>query len=108
MGELPPSLSSPEKDVTDEARRELAGCLVPMIDRLPEKYAEAIRLSEIDGLTQKEVSERQGLSLSGAKSRIQRGRAMLKEMLTDCCRFHFDHQGKVVDYEGKGSKCGSC
>jgi len=52
-------------------------------------------------MTQKDVAERTGLSLSGAKSRVQRGRAMVKGMLEDCCRFEIDHRGTVVDYQTK-------
>ena len=56
-------------------------------------------------LTQKEVAARQDLSLPGAKARVQRGRAMMKERLLECCRFEFDHRGGVVDYEPKGPCC---
>jgi RNA polymerase sigma-70 factor (ECF subfamily) len=72
-----------------------------LIRQLPEGYAEAVRHSEIDGHTQQEVADRLGLSLSGAKSRIQRGRAMLKDMLDGCCRFHFDRRGNLTDCDPK-------
>ena len=106
--ELPESLASPEEDASDKTREEIAGWLSPIIQGLPEPYREAVMLSEIEGLTQREVAEKQGLSLSGAKSRVQRGRSMLKETLVECCRFEFDHQGKVVDYEHKGNDCAKC
>ena len=79
-----------------------------MIESLPEHYREALMLSEIDGLTQKEVAERLSLSVSGAKSRVQRGRAMVKDMLFDCCKFEFDHRGNVMDYERKDNCCDTC
>ncbi len=79
-----------------------------MIQRLPETYREAVILSEIKGLTQKEVAQMQGTSLSGAKSRVQRGRALLKEMLADCCRLEFDHKGRLCDYERKDKACDAC
>jgi RNA polymerase sigma-70 factor (ECF subfamily) len=68
-----------------------------MIHSLPEPYREAVILTELDGLTQKELAERLGISVSGAKSRVQRGRQQLKEMLLDCCRFEFDRRGGVLD-----------
>ncbi len=101
---LPESLSTPEEDSSEKARREMGGCMLPMIERLPHDYREAVRMSEVDGLTQKEVAARQEVSLSGAKSRIQRGRAMVKDLLLDCCKFEFDHRGKMIDYE-RGPKC---
>lgn len=93
---------------TDKARKEIAECIRPMIERLPEPYRQAVILSEIDGLTQKEVAGRQGLSLSGAKSRVQRGRAMLKNMLLSCCRLEFDHNGCLIDYEQRGKRRRIC
>lgn len=72
-----------------------------MVRQLPAKYREAVQLSEIDGLTQREVADRLGLSLSGAKSRIQRGRATLKEVLDGCCFLHFDRRGNLMDLDPK-------
>ena len=57
----------------------------------------ARELAEIEGLPQQEVADRLGLSLSGAKSRIQRGRAMLKDALERCCRFEFDRRGNLAE-----------
>jgi RNA polymerase sigma-70 factor (ECF subfamily) len=68
-----------------------------IIDTLPEPSREAIRLSEIGGLTQQTVADRLGISLSGAKSRVQRGRSQLKEELLKCCRFDLDRHGRIVD-----------
>jgi RNA polymerase sigma-70 factor (ECF subfamily) len=105
MEELPESLAAPEMEPSKEAWQEIEGCLLPMIQDLPEHYREAVTLSEIEGLTQQEVAKRQGVSLSGAKSRVQRGRAMVKETLLACCRFEFDHRGKVMDYDTDGGSC---
>lgn len=77
-----------------------------MIDALPEPYREAIVLTELEGLTQKELAERLGISLSGAKSRVQRGRERLKQALVDCCKFEFDRRGRVIDCSPRTQ--GSC
>jgi RNA polymerase sigma-70 factor (ECF subfamily) len=80
-----------------------------MIERLPDHYRQAVMLSEIEGLKQREVAIKQGISLSGAKSRVQRGRKMLKEMLMAGCHFEFDHRGTVIDYQENGQYCnGEC
>lgn len=78
---LPDWIEQPESDEGEIIRRELSSCLEPMIKQLPDKYRNAIQLSEIERKTQKEVSEIEGISLSGAKSRVQRGRVLLKDML---------------------------
>jgi RNA polymerase sigma-70 factor (ECF subfamily) len=82
----------------DEEWRELGKCLLPMIERLPDGYREAIRLSEIDGLPLNEVARRLNLSLPGAKSRVQRGREKLRNIFLDCCHFEFDSRGKPIDW----------
>ena len=81
-----------------------------MIALLPDPYREALVLSELEGLTQQEVAERLGLSLSGAKSRIQRGRARLRDLVLACCHLEFDDEGNVVDYVRRGgcSGCADC
>jgi RNA polymerase sigma-70 factor, ECF subfamily len=88
-----------EKNPSDEARRELSKCLLPMINELPEDYQEAIYLSEIEGITQQKVAEIMGLSLSGAKSKIQRGRKKIKAMLTGCCEIELDPKNRVVSFD---------
>lgn len=60
-------------------------CLLPMIETLPETYRNAVLWSEIDSLPQREVAERLGISLSGAKSRVQRRREKLRAIVLDCC-----------------------
>ena len=106
--ELPESLTAPEDEPGDKARRVIAEYLLPMIQNLPAYYREAVMMAEIEGLPQKEVASKQNLSLSGAKSRIQRGRALLKDMLLECCRFEFGNKGEIIDYERKGGNCYCC
>lgn len=102
--------SSLTDEAEDDARCRVGGWLGEMIRQLPEKYAEPVRLSEIDGVMQQDVADRLGLSLSGAKSRIQRGRAMLKEVLEACCEFHFDPRGNLMDCDPKPTRtiCRDC
>ena len=84
--------------------------LEPTIRALSEPYREALLLSEIQGLPQAEVAERLSISLSGAKSRVQRGRVKLREALLACCRFEFDRHGRIISYQKVGPDCaaGEC
>ena len=66
---------------------------------MPEKYRDALIAIDLNGLTQKEYSEQQGISLACSKSRVQRGRKMVKDKLTDCCTFYSDAYGNVFDYK---------
>jgi RNA polymerase sigma-70 factor (ECF subfamily) len=94
-------------EILDEDQ-EIIMCLRSMINYLPAKYRQAIVLSELEGLTQKELAEELGLSLSGAKSRVQRARKELKGLLTDCCQFEFDRLGNIIDYRHKRKSCPHC
>lgn len=102
--ELPGDLAAPERERNYIA--ELASCLHPLIADLPETYREALVMSEIEGLPQKEVAARLGISLSGAKSRVQRGREKLRERLYECCDIELGRRG-VVGYVRRGKSCGS-
>lgn len=106
--EVPESLVAEEEPQTSETE-ELKAAFLRMIHSLPEPYREALVLTEFDGLTQQQLAERLGISLSGAKSRVQRGRQQLKQMLTDCCTFEFDRRGKVIDCAPRGkTECAEC
>jgi RNA polymerase sigma-70 factor (ECF subfamily) len=97
-------------DQMTQLRCRGAGWLDEMIRSLPDGYRDAVQLAEIDGHSQQEVADRLGLSLSGAKSRIQRGRSMLKGVLDQCCRFEFDGRGNIIDYDPKPDRkvCRDC
>lgn len=105
LSDIPENLvDEPNTDVNNA----IVSCLEPMINNLPQKYREAIIMTHIDGLTQKEMAEKIGLSLSGAKSRVQRAREKLKEMLLECCHLEFDRQGNILEYEHKRHNCQYC
>jgi RNA polymerase sigma-70 factor, ECF subfamily len=87
--------------------QELAACLQPMIEDLPEAYRKALHLVEIQGVSQQMASETLGISLSGTKSRVQRGRQKLKDLLLQCCQVQLDPMGNVLDYKLKKTKCSS-
>lgn len=84
---------------------EVLSWLRPLVDALPDEYREALLLADFENLTQKEIAERLGLSLSGAKSRVQRARKMLGELLGLCCAVELGPDGKAVDFKRLGCDC---
>jgi RNA polymerase sigma-70 factor (ECF subfamily) len=99
-----------EADTEDvrAAEAELAPCLTPMVARLAEPYRSAIELTSVHGLTQTEAAKRVGVSVSGMKSRVQRARDQLKEMLLRCCEVDVDRRRGVADYHLRESAaCGT-
>lgn len=91
----------PCTEVEDDgsAEQELAAYVAVFITMLQSPYREALTLTELEGLTQKEAAEMMGISLSGMKSRVQRGREQLRKALEDCCTIALDARGRVVSCE---------
>lgn len=79
--------------------QELASYVVSFITKLPSPYREALTLTELEGLTQQAAADAVGISLSGMKSRVQRGREKLREALEACCRIAVDQRGRVIECE---------
>lgn len=98
------------EDRSSEPPCRSAEWLEELIDELPADYRDALRLAEVEGLTQQAVADRLGLSLSGAKSRIQRGRGLLRGVLEECCRFEFDRRGNLLEVDPRPDRtvCRDC
>ena len=104
VGRHEPPLAEP---APDELRGELAACLAPLLQRLPAHSREALVLTELEGLTQTEAAARLGLSPSGMKSRVQRARVQLRDLLVACCEIELDRRNRVTGYQPRGEPC-SC
>ena len=98
---IPESTEPPSANYNEELGR----CLSGMAKNLPEGYRQAFELVEIRGYKQREAAAELDLSLSGAKSRVQRARKMLRESLLRCCEIEFDRRGNAIDYQQR-SGCG--
>jgi len=94
-----------EEYTDDSLNSELTYCISPFLNSLPEKYKQAVILADIENISQKEIAERLNISYSGAKSRVQRGRELLKSTYQQCCAISTDVYGNVIDYKAK--KCDS-
>lgn len=92
-----PSTAELEEEPTVE--QELAAYIVPFIAMLPSPYREALTLTELNGQTQKEAATMLGISVSGMKSRVQRGRQMLRATLESACEIALDGRGRVLACE---------
>jgi len=79
--------------------------IVPYIQSLPPKYRDALMLSEIEGLSQIELADRLGISYSGAKSRVQRGREKLKAIILECCHLESDKYGNILNVRKNNCSC---
>jgi RNA polymerase sigma-70 factor, ECF subfamily len=85
----------------DLLRGALGAYVRSVVEGLPEIYREALRLTEFEGVSQVELAARVGLSVSAAKSRVQRARAMVRSEMERCCRWEADRYGAIVDVQPK-------
>ena len=100
--ELPEDL--PEIRKEKDAWGLISGCVRPFIEKLPPLYRDALLLSEIEGLDHKQVAKKLGISLAGAKARVQRGRLKLKKKFEDCCIFECGPRGAQVHSDTFGKE----
>jgi RNA polymerase sigma-70 factor (ECF subfamily) len=87
-------------DSVDPSGRDVID-LTPTLRRfmqaLPETYRIPLIRQEFQGQSLQDIADELGLTLTAAKSRVRRGRTMLREMLEECCRFEFDRRGRVIE-----------
>ena len=105
---IPPTLESHDEIVESDPHVEIAEGLVEMIDSLPERYRQALRMVEMGGLSQVELAKALNLTISGAKSRVQRGRDQLRKVLWDCCHFELDRRNRIQSYYPRNPCCQNC
>ncbi|HEY3808138.1 MAG TPA: sigma-70 family RNA polymerase sigma factor [Kofleriaceae bacterium] len=102
-----PAATSDDDD--RDAATALAACVSLFVAQLASPYREAITLVELDAKTAKEAAEMVGISVSGMKSRVQRGRAQLRELFERCCEIAVDARGKPTDFAPRGDpSCKTC
>jgi RNA polymerase sigma-70 factor, ECF subfamily len=91
----------------NHATHELARCLQPLVDQLPPTYRDALTRVDLHGQTHVQAAAATGISVSGMKSRVQRGRHQLRDLLTACCTVHTDSTGAIYSYDPDDRRCAS-
>jgi RNA polymerase sigma-70 factor (ECF subfamily) len=86
---------------------KFAKCMSSFIKDLPKKYQEAITKVEIENMSQLNFAKQLNISYSGAKSRVQRAKELLKSYFLECCNVNTDKYGNIISLKGP-SKCGTC
>lgn len=102
---LPEDLAAMSDPLSPDDNIDLRPAIRRMLATLPPKYRDALVLTEFRGENQRDAAAALGVSLPALKSRVRRGRALLREMLDECCRFEFDRRGKVIDAIPRRAGC---
>ncbi len=83
-------------------------CLLPLILNLPKKYKEVLLLTDIKGLKQAAAATELRITLTATKSRVQRGRDLLKQGFMQCCDYTLDENGHLKGEHKDSSECKVC
>lgn len=97
-----------QKDTIFQVPHTPEDCLLPLILKLPKKYRDVLFLSTIKGLKQTEISKQLEISLPATKSRILRGRELLKHEYMDCCDYTLDENGHLKGEQKNIEECKVC
>lgn len=85
---------------------DLATCIRPLVGCLPAEYRRALEMTDLDGVSQVEAARAEGISVSGMKSRVQRGRRQFAALVRQCCEVQLDSRGELVDFRLRDDGCG--
>lgn len=105
---LPETPTADHSDDGDalQALTDLAACVRPLLRVLPADQAAAVQLVDLEGVSQVEAARAVGLSVSGMKSRVQRGRRALRGAIAACCHLQLDARGEVQEFAPRsGADC---
>lgn len=79
----------------------LGAYLGSAVAQLPPPYRAAIEAVELQGNSQRAYAESAAIPYSTAKSRVQRGRRLLREAVTNCCQIEHDAYGTMLSVEAR-------
>lgn len=90
-----------EQENEEPLYHSLSNCINHKISKLSEKYKQAILLTYFDNYSQIKLAEELNISYSGAKTRVQRGREKLNDLVVECKNVVTDNKGKLLAYHAK-------
>lgn len=93
-----------EKDIINE----LSNCIAPFVNQLPKNYRLIMTLSELEDISQKEIADRLDMNYTTVRSKVQRGRLKLKDLISDCCTIMQGGKGSILGYKKNNGCSGDC
>ncbi|MGI8852610.1 MAG: sigma-70 family RNA polymerase sigma factor [Methyloceanibacter sp.] len=98
-----------ETDDGEVLQQSVATYLADMVTRLESPYRETLMLTELQDMKYADAARRLGISLAAVKSRVLRGREMLRKSLIRCCEIELGATGRVLDCTPRDKAgCESC
>lgn len=96
------------EDDAPNIKRELSTCIAPFIKALPDESAHILEEIELNNMTQKDYAAANNINYSTLKTRVQKARKQLRELVEDCCHLTLDKNGNIIEFQQKGKSCRGC
>lgn len=92
------SVEEPTCETDPEGFEQLLAPFISyFVEQLPSPYRAAVHLTELQGLTMKQAAEQEGVTVAAMKSRVLRGRKLLRERFEACCEVALDARGRMLE-----------
>lgn len=88
--------AAPALGETANERAEVLACMEPLLNALPEPESQLLRWADMESRSIQSIADELGLSLTAAKSRVQRARKELMRVTQHCCLVTTDARGRVT------------
>ena len=89
----------------DTSTIDITECLKPFILQLPEKYKDILWKATYENVSQTEYAQKNSLTYSTVKSRIQRARKHLNALFNQCCKVEADKYGNIMAVDEENCSC---
>lgn len=97
---------------SEEERALVIACMEPLLRTLPREVAQLLRWADMEGRSMQTIADELELSLSAAKSRVQRARRDFIKVTRECCVISADARGRITGLTprntAKAIECASC
>jgi RNA polymerase sigma-70 factor (ECF subfamily) len=93
---------------SDDERAAVLTCMQPLLNALPHETSRLLQWADMEGRTMQSIADELGISLTAAKSRVQRARKDFVKITSDCCAITIDARGRVTDLTPKRTGAVDC
>jgi RNA polymerase sigma-70 factor (ECF subfamily) len=88
--------AAPALGETDAERAEVIACMEPLLNALSEPEAQLLRWADMQSRSMQAIADELTISLTAAKSRVQRARKEFMRVTQHCCAVTLDARGRVT------------
>lgn len=86
---------------SEQERLEVIGCMAPLLATLASDTARLLRWADMEERTMRSIADELGITLTAAKSRVQRARKDFVKATRECCAITVDARGRVTSLTPK-------